>query len=416
MLNGLKLDGKKDMSITNEVVDLSDPNKVYVPLINNNVLCECITKVGKKVKKGTIIGVRKDLDFPILSPVSGTVVDIKKVLYLNNKMVDAVVIDNDKKEKLVKDKIVKDITNYTKEEFITLLKKCAVTGMGGSDFPTYLKYNANLDILIVNAVECEPYLTADLMLAKLKAPIILETIDAIMKINGIKKCFIAYKKKNRTIFDAFSPYIINYPDIYLTTVKDMYPMGWERHVVSSVLNVSYNKYPGEIGVVVNNISTIFSIYKALKFNRASTKRIVTISGEGFSDPINVLVKVGTNMSYVIRKIGSYDKDGYKIIAGGPMMGTSLKSDSVVASNNLNGLLILERTKDEHTHCMGCGRCLSVCPAKLCPIFILNNLDNKEELKKLNPLKCVECGLCSYVCPAKVGLRDAVKEAKERVRK
>ena len=413
---GIVMEGKKDLSISTEIVDVSNPSKVYVPLINCGVLCTATAKKGKKVKKGTKIGVRKDLDFPILSPVSGTVLDIKECLYLSGEKVPCVVISNDKLEKTVSKKLVKDITSYSKDEFVELLRKCAVTGMGGSDFPTFIKYKSDLKILIVNAVECEPYLTADTMLARLKSEEILECISAIMKINGIKKCFIAYKKKNRTIFDAFSPYIINYPDIYLTTVKDMYPMGWERHVVSSVLNVSYNKYPGEIGVVVNNISTIFSIYKALKFNRASTKRIVTISGEGFSDPINVLVKVGTNMSYVIRKIGSYDKDGYKIIAGGPMMGTSLKSDSVVASNNLNGLLILERTKDEHTHCMGCGRCLSVCPAKLCPIFILNNLDNKEELKKLNPLKCVECGLCSYVCPAKIGLRDAVKEAKERVRK
>src|SRR5574344_1302775 len=168
MINGKKIDGRKEMSISNEVVDLSNQNKIYVPLINNNVLCNYLTKAGRKVRKGTVIGMRKDLEFPILSPVSGTVVGIKKVLYLNNKMIDAVVIDNDKKEKPIKNIMIKDISLYTKEEFIDLLKKCAVTGMGGSNFPTFLKYKGTLDALVVNAVECEPYITSDLMLVKLK--------------------------------------------------------------------------------------------------------------------------------------------------------------------------------------------------------------------------------------------------------
>ena len=139
MLRGIKLDGNKEMSLSDEIVDFSNPTRVYVPLMNGNVECECVTKKGRKVKKGSVIGVRKDLDFPILSPVSGTVVGIKKCLYLNGNMVDCVEILNDKKEIELKKKLVKDITKYTKDEFIDLLKKCAVTGMGGSDFPTYLK-------------------------------------------------------------------------------------------------------------------------------------------------------------------------------------------------------------------------------------------------------------------------------------
>lgn len=415
MLRGIKLNGNKEMSLSDEIVDFSNPTRVYVPLMNGNVECECVTKKGRKVKKGSVIGVRKDLDFPILSPVSGTVVGIKKSLYLNGKMVDSVEILNDKKEIELKKKCVKDITSYTKVEFIDLLKKCAVTGMGGSDFPTYLKYKNDLDILIVNAVECEPYITSDVMLVKLKAEIILDSISAIMKINNIKKCFIAYKKDNKDVENAFLEYINNYDDIVLSPVKNIYPAGWERHVVKSVLNLEYDKYPSEIGVVVNNVSTVFAIYKALKFQRNITKRIVTITGEGFTEPINVLVKVGTNMSNVIKKIGKYQGEALKFIAGGPMMGTSLPSDNAIATNALNGLTIIEDTNDEINDCMGCGRCVKVCPANICPIFILNNITNDDMLKKLHPEKCVECGLCSYVCPSKIGLRDAVKIAKKRVK-
>ena len=415
MIRGIKLDGNKEMSLSDEIVDFSNPTRVYVPLMNGSVECECVTKKGRKVKKGSIIGIRKDLDFPILSPVSGTVVGIKKCLYSNGNMVDCVEILNDKKEIELKKKLVKDITKYTKDEFIDLLKKCAVTGMGGSDFPTYLKYKSDLDILIVNAVECEPYITSDVMLVKLKAEIILESISAIMKINNIKKCFIAYKKDNKIVENAFLEYINNYDDIVLSPVKNIYPAGWERHIVKSVLNLEYNKYPSEIGVVVNNVSTIFAIYKALKFQRNITKRIVTISGEGFTEPINVLVKVGTNMSNVIKKIGKYNGENLKFIAGGPMMGTSLPSDNVIVTNALNGVTIIEDTDDEINDCMGCGRCVKVCPANICPIFILNNISNDDMLKKLHPEKCVECGLCSYICPSKIGLRDAVKIAKKRVK-
>lgn len=416
MLRGIKLDGKKEMSLSDEIVDVSEVNKVYVPLMNGSVRCECIVKKGKKVKKGTIIGIRKDIDFPILSPVSGVISDIKTCTYLTGETVDCVVIDNDKLEKVVKKKLVKDITSYTKEEFIELLRTCSVTGMGGSDFPTFLKYKSDLNTLVVNAVECEPYITSDAMLCKLKADIILETISAIMKINKIKKCYIAYKENNSVVKDAFSEYISSYKNIELAPVKNMYPMGWERHIIKSVLNVEYDKYPSEKGIVVNNVSTIFAIYKALKFQRNVTKRIVTITGEGFTSPVNVLAKVGTKMNVIVKRIGKYKGSELKFITGGPMMGESLSTDNVVVTKSLGAVTVLEHEEEEKNECMGCGRCLKVCPANICPIFILENIENKEKLQKLHPEKCIECGLCSYICPSKIGLRDAVKIAKKKVNK
>jgi electron transport complex protein RnfC len=417
MIKGIKLDGKKEVSISNEIVDFSDPNEVYVPLINNGVLCECVTNEGRKIRKGTVIGIRKDIDFPILSPVSGTVVGVEEGLYLNNKDVSCVVIKNDKREKLVEKKLIEDITSYSKEGFIDTLKKCAVTGMGGSDFPTFIKYKNGVEILIVNAVECEPYITSDLMLVKLKAEIILETINAIMKINGIKKCFIAYKKHNKIISSSFLKYINKYENIYLSPVKDLYPMGWERSIIKSILKLEYDRFPSEIGVVVNNVSTIFAIYKALKFQRAITKRIVTISGENFNEPVNVLAKVGTDFSTIIRKIGSYvDKKNIRIISGGPMMGFSLKNDSVIVTNNLNSVIVLYHEEEEINECISCGKCINICPSNLCPVFIMKNVENKEKLVKLHPEYCCECGLCSYICPSKIKVREYVKEAKKEVKK
>ncbi|HOO68509.1 MAG TPA: RnfABCDGE type electron transport complex subunit C, partial [Bacilli bacterium] len=392
MLKGIKLDSKKTMSITDEIVDVSNPDKVYIPLINSNVICDNLTKKGRKVKKGTMIGIRKDIEFPILSPVSGKVLGVEDQLYLTNKRVPCIVIENDKKEMLLKKELVEDITSYKKEEFVNILKDCSIIGMGGSGFPTFLKYIGDINTLIVNAVECEPYITADLMLIKLKADLILETIEAIMKINNIEKCYIAYKKENKAIYNSFKKYVNNYQNIKLIGLKSIYPMGWERYIIKTILKKNYNKYPSEIGVVVNNVSTVFAIYKALKFKRAITKRIVTISGENFDEPLNVLAKVGTNVSEIINKIGKYiDLENSVIIAGGPMMGFSLDTDSLIVTNNLNAVLVLPKCDDKEQNCIECGKCINICPANLCPVFIMKNKGNKEKLKELHPEQCCECG-------------------------
>lgn len=415
MIKEIKLDGKKDISIVNDLVDFSNVSKVFVPLINCNILCKCLTKKGRKVKIGSVIGIREDINFPILSPVSGVVLDIKKYQYLNGDLVDCVVISNDKTEKILKKNEVKDICNYSKEEFIDLLKKCSVSGMGGGDFPTYLKYEGNSSILIVNAVECEPYLTSDAMICKLKSKEILDGIDAILKINKMDKCLIAYKKNNNVVKNSFLEYIESYDNIILTPVDDFYPAGWEKNIIKSVLGYSYSKYPSEIGIVVNNVSTIYSIYKALKYKKGISKRIVTISGDGFSKPVNVLVKIGTNMASIIKKIGSYEGDNLRFIAGGPMMGTSLPKDELIVSKNLGAVTIINNDEyEEINKCISCGKCIDKCPANICPALILKNIDDVLELKKLHPEKCIGCGICSYICPSKLALRDAVKIARKKV--
>lgn len=413
-MRGVRLDLKKEMSLSDEIVDVSDVNKVYVPLMNMNIECECTVKKGKKVKKGSVIGIRKDIDFPIVSPVSGSVCDIKTCTYINGETVPCVVIENDKKETSLSKKKVDDITKYTKEEFIELLRKCSVIGMGGSGFPTFLKYKYDLNTLIVNAVECEPYLTSDALVSKLKSDIILETIDAIMKINNISKSYIVCKKDNDFVINAFEN-ISKYENIELKLVKNIYPMGWERYVIKNTLNIEYENYPSEKGIVVNNVSTIFAIYKSLKYNRCISKRIVTVSGEGFTSPINILARIGSKMSNNVKKIGKYKGMELKFIAGGPMMGESCESDNLVVTQNLSGCVVLEKEDEEINECMNCGRCINVCPARLCPVFILNNINNIDKLKSLHPEKCIECGLCSYICPSKIGLREGVKFAKKKVK-
>ena len=197
MAKGIKVISNKEMSLKKDLAEYKRPEIVCIPLVNHSKMdCECLVKIGDKVLKGDVIGRRDDnIELPIHSSVSGKVINIEDRIYLNGEKVKCVVIENDFREKQADLKGAKPkIDSYSKETFIELLKDCAVTGMGGSDFPTYIKYQTKLDTIVINAVECEPYITSDQMVVNLHADEILEAIDAIMEINKIKKVLLQSKK------------------------------------------------------------------------------------------------------------------------------------------------------------------------------------------------------------------------------
>ena len=339
-MNGIKISKGKELTKDKKILFYKRPKYIYIPLISgNDKNITVLVKKGDYVYKGSIVGRRKgSLALPLYSSVSGNVVDIVSKPYLENDTVKCVVIENDFKEKVeFKPEIHEDINNYTKAEFIKILKEHGICGMGGSGFPTYIKYNtdAPINTLIVNAVECEPYITADLVLMRAKAEEILETIDAIMDINGIKECFIAIKK-NPKLIKLFQNYLGTYPRIKLVTVPNLYPMGWERNLIKYIKHVNYNILPIERGIVVNNVSTIYAIYEALKLDKPLIERIVTFTGEMLKKPQNIYVKVGTPIKEVIAGLEGYKRNKEVIlVAGGPMMGSSLVDDSFVVTPNLN---------------------------------------------------------------------------------
>ena len=406
--------------LTNEhLITYNKPKKIYIPLISgDDTNITILVKKGEYVYKGSIIGKRKgDFRIPIHSSVSGTVLDFEERTCFNGKKIKCVVIENDFKEKIEQKLSVKrNINKYTKEEFIERLKENGIVGLGGAGFPTYVKYEAkNINTLIVNAVECEPYITADEALAKIKCEEILETIDAILEINKIKEAIIAIKKENVELKQAFDNFIGTYLKIKIKLVPNNYPMGWERNLIKEVTNKEYDKYPIEEGIVVNNISTIFAIYEALKYNKPLIERVVTFSGENLGEKRNVLVKIGTDAKEVLEQLKI--KNDSIIVAGGPMMG--IKVDDLILSANLNCVLALNNTNNIPSICLKCGKCVEVCPAKLSPVLIMKtkykNEKDIKKIKQLHPEKCIGCGLCSYICPANLLVRERVKDAKDLVK-
>jgi len=390
--------------------------KIYIPLISGNDKdITTLVNKGEYIYKGSIVGKTKgNFRIPIHSSVSGTVVDFVEKSCFNGEKIKCVVIENDFKENIEQNiKTEKKINTYNKEQFIKMLRENGIIGLGGAGFPTYVKYENNkIKTLIVNAVECEPFANADFALANEKCEEILETIDAILDINEIDEAIIAIKNDNVELRKLFDNFIGTYLRIKLKTVSTVYPSGWERNLIKEILGINYDKLPIEQGIIVNNISTIFSIYEALKYRKPLIERVVTFSGNAINGNKNILLKVGTPIKEVLDGLGV--SDNAIIVAGGAMMGKKVDED-LVMSANISCVSVLNMNCEKPSLCIKCGACILACPSKLSPVLIMKQINKKNNdisfLQKMKPNNCVECGLCSYVCPSKLNVREEVIKAK-----
>ena len=396
---GYKLPHHKHMSM-NELKSFLKPKDIYLEQGDSKLL------VGDYVYKYQTIGHKERFNVPIISSVSGTVTDIKD---------GYIKIKNDLLEKTEKEIINRDVSKIKKEEFLDIIEKAGIIGMGGAGFPTHMKYKTdkNIELLIVNAVECEPYITADYSIMNEKCNELLEGINNIIRINKINNAILAIKKTNVEVIKKFKEIIDKYPKIELRIVRDIYPMGWERTLIKEVTKKEYNILPIELGIVVNNISTIFAINNALKHDIPLVERIITITGENVKNPGNVMVKIGTSVNEILKFMGGILDDSV-LISGGPMMGVEINKTDYIKPQ-MNCILVLPKPKEENIiNCLRCGKCVSACPANLAPVLI-KECSDKEELIKLQVNKCISCGLCSYICPSRIDLRNIVNEKKEVIK-
>lgn len=388
---------------------------IYIPLedIKGNIY-KNLTKKGQYVFKGDVVGVTKELK--VHSSVSGYVINTEYKLISNGKKVKCITIQNDYKEKIRKEKILNK-KNYTKEEFINSLKENAIVGLSGSIYPTYKKYQIdNIKYLLINAVECEPYVSCDKSIIFNYPEEILETIDNIQEIMNIPKAIIVIKETDISSYKSISKYIGTYPNIQIYQTRDIYPNGWERILIMNTLGITYDKYPSEKGIIVNNVSTIYSIYEMIKYNKPLTERIITMNGPGIKNKTNIKVKIGTLASDIIKELGYKNINNPLFIIGGPLNGNSLPTDEVVITKDVNSLFIIENNFKKSLPCIKCGKCMEVCPVNISPVLIMENNNNIKNLEKLKPNKCIECGLCSYICPSKIEVREFVRASKEKVNK
>lgn len=394
------------------------PELVYIPLENRyGNTYKYLVKEGDYVYKGQVVAINKYHNFPIHSSVSGYAVCGSNKIISNGKKIKCVVIENDFKEKYEKSKLKKkDISKYTKEMFIDDLRENGISGLGGADYPTFLKYSIdNIKCLIVNAVECEPFVSCDKVVVANYADNILEAIDNILDIMKIPRAIIAISNNDVKSIRMFNKYIKTYPNISLSLVEDAFPNGWERLVIRNTLGIEYDRYPSDKGIIVNNVSTIYAIYEMFKYNRPLTERVITITGTGIKKRKNVKVKIGSLASDIINEIDEYKNIKKPLfVVGGPMMGKSMPCDDVVITKDVTSILVIDDNFEKNLPCIKCGKCTMVCPVNIMPVLIMENINNIDNLNKLKCNKCIGCGLCSYICPSKIEVREFVNIAKEKV--
>lgn len=417
----------KNLTGSLPAVRYTDPEFVYLAVANARCAkADIFIKEGDHVNAHQMVGMRHGpfFDQPIHSPCSGTFVGYEKHYHRNGKLTDFIKIKNDHLETLdpsVKERTPEEIAALTKEDMTKILKDCALVGLGGSSFPTFIKFQTDkpINMILINAIECEPYITADHRLM-LEFPYrIITAIKYAMQAFNCHHAKICIKSKYKDLKQTYTQLLKEYEGegIELCCVGNFYPQGWEVAMIKSATGIELK--PGELpsahGIINFNVSTMVGMYKAIKYNMPVAKRFITITGDGIKYPKNFRVLVGTAIKDLIPLCGGYkhpEKDKIFIL-GGPMMGASVPSDDVIITKTVTSIIVLDKTDYEENPCVRCGSCVLSCPVHLEPVQIMNAVKtlDKDRIKKLNPLKCIECGLCTYSCTSKIQVTDYVRRAK-----
>lgn len=412
--------GFKELTDQCELLEIKDVPLIYLPLANGgSSQVELLVEVGDKVKVGTKVAVRNDnFTVPLFSSVSGEVVAIEQLLHCSRKRVKHLVIQNDFKYETEQAVKPLDVSKATREELIKLTEDAGIVGCGGAGFPTYFKYKVakDIDSVLINAVECEPFITADYKEVCHDQEHLVIGLKAMLKMSQAKQMKVAIKKDRRALIAELNELFKAIPEIEVVAVPNQYPMGWERTLVYEVFKKRYNDLPSEVGVIVNNVTTAIQLGKALTSGIPIVEKVVTFSGDGLVKPENVLVPVGTKVKDIVAKLSGYRSENVVLIAGGPMMGFSMPNEDFVITPYSNAITVMESKPRESLACLRCGKCSDYCPAGLQPVRIMQWSDKGDlkALAKLRPQECIECGMCSFVCPSRLEVTEAVRQAKRKV--
>lgn len=411
------LPGHKDLTMHKDVLKTIDPDVVWIPLVNGNAPCKAVVNVGDEVKVGTKIAERNDRFYlPLFSPVSGTVTGIEKFMTSGMTQANHLRIQNDHQNTVERSFAPFDYEAASWEELLDFVKNAGMLGLGGAGFPTYVKYlkPENVDLFVVNAVECEPYLTADYKNIEENMGLLKTGTLALYKLSKAAKGCVAIKEDKAEQIAALKEAFAGTP-IEIRTVPNLYPMGWERTLVFQLTGKRYGMLPIEAGCILNNASTAIALGRAIDEGMPITHKYVTVSGDAVKNPVNVLVPVGTKAHEIIDACGGFvdNTEDVLLVAGGPMMGKAIPNDAFVIAPQNNGLTIMKNKPLDVVKCLRCGRCTETCPSGLQPVRInaAQKAMNMEELQLLSVNDCIECGTCTYICPSKIDVTEGIRRAK-----
>ena len=409
------------------------PTEIILPLQQHiGQAGELLVKVGDEVLKGqALTQYTHAMTLPIHAPTSGKVTAIKNavIAHPSGMLEPCVFITPDGKDAGIPRTICSDYSVLSNEDIINKISRAGISGMGGAGFPTHIKVNAPSDIetLIINAAECEPYITADDLLIREQTPTIIDGINILCQLLKPQQVLIGIEDNKPEAIKALQAASNENPLIQVCVLPTKYPTGGEKQLIQCLTGqeVPKGSLPSKIGIVMQNIATCFAIAEAVIHDTPLIRRVVTISGTALKNPQNVWALIGTPVEYLLTHCGYPNTEKKHIIMGGPMMGYSLPSGKVPVIKTTNCILAPSEAeipsamyqKNNEVECIRCGQCADVCPSQLLPQELQWSAKAKDhnQLEKLNLFDCIECGACAYVCPSQIPLVHYYRIGKAEIR-
>lgn len=421
--------GGKELSKDCEIKSIAAGSVLVYPLSQSiGAPAKAVVSVGDRVLKGQLIAeAGAFISAPIYSSVSGVVKKIEKRLVTNGSMVESIVIENDNSDEAVSGfGEPRNVERLTQDEIIDIIKESGIVGLGGAGFPTSVKLAPknplDIDTLIINGAECEPYLTSDYRLMLEKSDEIIKGIKAVLKLLPNAKAVIGIENNKDDAIKILEDKVSAEEKISVQPLKTKYPQGGERQLIFAVTGRKLNSkiLPADKGCIVINTASCYAIYEAVYLSMPLIHRVMTITGEAVNSPCNVDVPLGMSHSEVLEACGGAKDDVVKFISGGPMMGMAMSTLDIPVVKTSSSILAF--SKDDvamlpQSACIHCGKCVAACSEILVPQMMCKSIktNDYERFADLGGMECMECGSCTFVCPAKIPLTQMFKLGKVKVR-
>jgi electron transport complex protein RnfC len=414
------------------ITPLPLPKVVTIPVTQHiGAPAKIIVQRGDMVKTGQIIATHEGfVSSNIHASASGRIGVIEEVMDSSGFKHTAISIrvkGDDWYENIDLSETLLEEIKLNPKEIVARIMEAGVVGMGGAAFPSHVKLSVpegkHVDYLLINGVECEPYLTADHRLMLEKPKEIIVGIKILMKALGVDKAIIGIEDNKQDAIELFQELLKTETGITVEALEVHYPQGGEKQLIQALLNreVPSGGLPADVGAIVHNVGTTYAIYQAVQKNKPLVERVVTVTGKSVKQPSNFLVRIGTPVIDLLIAAGGVPEDTGKIVSGGPMMGKAIADLDVPVAKGTSGILLIpkdEASRAEVYNCLHCGKCIEACPMGLEPyhLLLMSKKGNSQRAKEEHILDCIECGSCSFVCPSNRPILDYIRLGKTQVRK
>ena len=429
---GLQLPGHREVTAATPIVPAGIPPLLILPLQQHiGEPAECRVRPGDHVYKGqTIATAPGPVSVPVHASSSGTVIAVEKhpVPHPSGLQADCIVIETDGRDSYQQaDHAAVDYRHTKPASLCELIQQAGIVGLGGAGFPTRIKlcnHSQRIELLLINAVECEPYISCDNRLLQERAAEVVEGVRILFHVLQPDTCIIAIEdhmpqaeQALRAALDA-----VNASGITVTRIPDIYPSGGERQLIRILTgrDVPSQGFPADIGIICQNVGTAAAVYNAVVKRQPLLSRIVTVAGDGVAHQQNMDTLLGTPVSHLIATAGGYTEDVERLLIGGPMMGYTAHTDSVPVIKTTNCVLAVTREEMPaplpEQPCIRCAKCTDVCPAELLPqqLYWYARSNNYDAAQDYDLFDCIECGCCAYVCPSHIPLVQYYRHAKAEI--